>query len=150
MAGIGKLTEITVTQPAAGAEWSYTFTGWTRILTAYVLFTCSASAGNRNPGYWIKDPAGNKVWQLTATANLAATNAVSINYVKASLAGSPVTGGTGTEWVLNLPVTAVLPTGWQISSQTTGILSGDQYGSVLILAQTWDIDPTSDFTPLSI
>ena len=132
-AGAGFSRAITVTNPAAGADWSVTVpTGavWT-LNSVSALFTASAAVANRLPAIVLVAPGGTNLF--TGTQN---------TFVTASQAITFMTGGNQVTLMPNANLAYVatntsirLQAGAVIKSVTSGIQAGDQWSNIIVQVQ---------------
>lgn len=128
----GDQVRITVAQPAAGAEWSYVTTTWTRFITARATLTTSAVVANRKPRYRVRDGGGVELVRTSETVAIPANTVLPILY---SL-DAPNASFTGdTSGIVIISPSLWLPPGYTIGSITDLIDAGDQYSAVELIAQ---------------
>lgn len=132
--GPGDLRAITVGNPAAGADWTFTIPANTRmrIQSIGMTFVTSAAAGNRCPRIMLSD-GGNPYWRGVPQAVQAASLTIGI-YSAPAVCTSVVSANT-----LNiaLPNNLVMLAGQSIQSATSGLDVGDQYSQIVIEVEEW-------------
>lgn len=142
-------TKVTVSQPAAGADWSYTVPAgtWLKLMSGLTTLTCSATTAQRNPGTIITDGTktiGRLEYQ-TSGANPKASSVCQISYVTShnwQVAGNAQIPANG-PLCLSLPP-FVLPPGYVIGSVTPNLQAGDQYSAVTLIFGSWTQAPYID------
>ena len=132
--GPGLLRSITGTDPAAGSEISETVptnARW-RLLTLRVLFTTSATAGDRWPDLYINEGTSTLMTFRRASAQTASATAT---YVLTPHGYAPLDLG-GLECIA-IPPNCLLLQGWQIRSNTCGMQAGDDWGAPQMEVEEW-------------
>jgi hypothetical protein len=119
---------LAVTAPAAGAEWSYGLASirCAELLAYHATFVTSAAAGSRYVGLQCVDLYGATYdWKHGTAIGPGATV-----YIRASASSRPdwVVGGLY-GWGFGR---WVMPSGWSVGSNTSGIQAGDQYSSIKV------------------
>lgn len=132
-AGAGFTRSVTVTNPAAGADWSITVpTGasWT-LNGVSALFTASAAVANRLPEIVLVSPGGTNLFVGTQNTFVTASQAITF-----------MTGGNQVTLMPNANLAYVatntsirLQAGAVIKSVTTGIQAGDQWSNIVLQVQ---------------
>jgi hypothetical protein len=133
--GPGLLTTFAVNNPAAGADWSVTFSAGNRIwihAISAVLVT-SAAAGNRQPVFSVTNPAGKVVWNLGSVSAQVASKTGSYNLGEGGSIGVDVGGN----YIIPMPTEMLLEQQSTIASTTANIQAGDQWSGINILFETW-------------
>ena len=138
----GQRRDLTITNPAAGADWTLTFAGGYRyrlLLATWVLKT-SAQVPKRFPALQVKDGDGFVRLQVADTGEVAASVSarVSVGRGLSSQASS-----SGLAFTMAAPSVLFEP-GWSVNSLTTGIQTEDQLEGIRIL---WEelMDPYPGF-----
>ena len=132
--GPGSIQSITGTDPAAGAEISETVPANTIWLIGSVRFTLvtDATVAERQAHLVINDGA-------TTLLNLPTTGtqiqSLTRNYNAHELGGLIVP--TGSEIDIGLPSGLILPAGFGLTTETTLIESGDDYGAPQLSVEAW-------------
>jgi hypothetical protein len=133
--GPGYVSSINLSNPAAGADWSYYFPNYTqqRLQLASAQLTTSATAGSRNVRVRLKDGVGNVIWLSQAQQSLPAstTNRLAIG----SASSSSIIDTTTI--LCPIPAGLILPPGATVETSTLNIQSGDQWAAIYILAEQW-------------
>lgn len=129
LTGAGQTGSTTGTNPAAGADWTYTVpAGFTQVLVSVrAVLTTSAVVANRVPVLRITIPTGQIVADIAAIA--AQTASTTITYVW--MAGAPA-NNTNNVQQMSLPQGLRLPAGSVVQTITAGISAGDQWSSISI------------------
>ncbi len=136
--GPGYVYGVTITQPAAGADWSVSVpvnARW-RLRAWGAIFTTSVTVANRIVGATIAGSAGN-FWRASAVVN-----AVASNPYRVTAGGiAPYAGLDPLNLTLPLPPDMVLAgpvgIGHLFGSSTTNIQAGDQWSSINALVEEW-------------
>jgi hypothetical protein len=131
----GAARTITVGNPAAGTDWSFTVPTGARqkIVSVSAILTTSANAANRQPRLIVDDGANilfNSGAPVNETASLTWTNTWGAG------ASGPVT--TDPSKVLNaVPNDLFLPAGFRIRTVTGAIDAADQWSAITIAVLEW-------------
>lgn len=133
-AGGGFLESVTVANPAAGSDWTYTVAAGTRerIVSVTATLTTSATVANRIPVITITQ-GGNIVYQASPTAAQTATTALTYLFTS----GLQPWTGAGGQIVVPLPPNLFLTGGNTISVTTTALQAGDQWSNIRISHELW-------------
>jgi len=129
-ATLGITRSVTITNPAAGANWSITVpagASWT-LTSARATLATSATAANRIPDLQIKDGSGNIV--LDALAGVAQT--ATLTDVWSWSVGAVTSTVLGATNSVGLPGGFDLNAGWQIVQVTANLQAGDQWSSIVL------------------
>jgi hypothetical protein len=129
-AGIGITRSVTITTPAAGANWSITVpagASWTLTSVRATLAT-SAAVANRVPDLQIKDGSGNIV--MDALAGVAQTATLTDTWSWSS--GGVTSTVLGASNSVALPWAFRLNPGWVIQQVTTGLQAADQWSGIAL------------------
>lgn len=116
-----------VTNPAAGADFSFTLPSNRAILSIAATLTTSATAGNRTPSVQLKDSGGHVLFTLSSAVVQAASTTDVYQWVP-----SAVNQAATSPFMLAFPSGMVVPSGGTIASVTSGILAGDQWSAIVI------------------
>lgn len=127
----GALVSITGTNPAAGAEASYTVPdGQLLNLKSFrVALVTSATVANRTPLLVVQDTASTVVWEVTTAITQAAsiTNTYTfvsgLGFTQAAVANNRLMIGIPDLW---------LPAGWKVTTSTLSIQGTDDYGAPIL------------------
>lgn len=123
-------TEVTPSNPAAGASYVYTNTTGApqQVTSLNATFTASATVANRYINVIVKDAAGNMLWSANNTNAVVASGFIVYDgYIGATQQNS----GAG-DWIFPLPTTGgLIPAGGTLT--IGGIANaGDQIGAVVL------------------
>src|SRR5271157_90653 len=133
--GPGAIVEILVGNPAAGADWTYSFNGQTRarIQSVGARLVTSATAGNRMARIQIVSSGGTIVWSAPPQQVLAASLTAQF-----SAAPAQVTSVVDTLTLVSpLPSPAILAPNETLRVSTLNIQAGDQWSNIVIVAEQW-------------
>jgi len=120
---------IVVSNPSAGADWSYTVTGSALALnTIGATLTTNSTAANRTPIFTIEDASGNIIWQGTNNANQTASSTGLYQATNNSQDG----GGIANVRYVPLPIGLVVPVGGTIKTVTAGIQTTDAWTGITL------------------
>lgn len=130
----GFLHSLQVTNPAAGADWTFTVPNQSRMrVTSFnANFTASAAVANRQVTVSVDDGA-NIYWQHDVAVNITAGQA-------GSIFGTGTNATTGANPLLLsvvLPPNLNLPAGHRIRSNTVNIQAGDQWSAIWFGVEEW-------------
>jgi hypothetical protein len=130
----GKPKAISVAQPAAGVDWSYKQTGpsWALLRAFLATLACSAAAGNRAAAFTLT-LNGIKVAAFQSPLAEIANQSFVYNATACSS-----TSTTGLYVAVQLPDLIVLSDNMVLSSETNGLLAGDQWSSIALLVEEFD------------
>lgn len=118
---------VTVTQPAAGADWTTTLANGGSVGSIVAQFVTSAVVANRFPAFQILDNGGHVLWSVqTPTAQAAG---ITHTYGAGPGVGMNATGSTV---MLPLPSGLVVPAGGIVKSVTTALDAGDQWSAIVL------------------
>ena len=128
ISNLGANSLLTVTVPAAGAEWTTTVPANQRweIRSIIFTFTASSTIASRRPGIQIKLPT-NVFWSIPAPADILLSQVSTINFYKGAI---DINDQTGFRQTAPLPDKIVLGPTTVINSLTTNIQAGDQYSAI--------------------
>jgi hypothetical protein len=129
-AGIGITRSVTITTPAAGANWSITVpagASWTLTSVRATLAT-SATVANRIPDLQIKDASGNIV--MDALAGVAQTATLTDTWSWSS--GGVTSTVLGASNSVALPWSFRLNPGWVVQQVTAGLQAADQWSAIAL------------------
>lgn len=121
---------VSVTEPAAGADWSYTLPYAARVKFVQATLTLSAQSGDRNPALYTSQ------MHYTDWANGVSVTSGSGNYQ--AFPGGPVPAVFESlygNYIMGIPDFGVLPAGTVIGSFTGGIQTGDQWSSISLVLE---------------
>lgn len=135
MVGLRAVREVSVTTPAAGAEFTVTNTSRTywELLGVHLRLATSAAAGNRNVIVQARDADTNRYASVSSGQNQGA--GVTVDY--SFLAGlGMVSSALITSVGLPVPPIVVVP-GSTVSSRTASLDVGDQYSLIVLTVREW-------------
>lgn len=129
VAGAGLTAATTVSNPAAGADWTYTVPAGLQqtLISVRAVLTTSATVANRFPVLRITSPTGQILADVSALA--AQTAGTTITYVW--MAGAPANNVNNVQQMA-LPSGLRLLGGSTIQTITSGIQAGDQWSAITI------------------
>lgn len=132
--GPGFIHSITIANPAAGSDWSFTIpvNARMRFSAGAATLTTSAQVAARAPGFHQTDGV-NEYFFATAAQTQAASTTVRYNY----LPGGSSVPLVGTQTSVTLPSVDVLPPGHVLGSATGVIQTGDQYSGIAFCVEEW-------------
>ncbi len=118
---------ITISNPAAGADFSYTIPDYTQLELLYVsyLLTADATVTNRRPGILFSDGT-TSLKPYYSTTQITANQARTLSFF---LFGHTNTSSFSNNIYTSLPYTLLL-SGWTIESTTNTIQAGDQISAI--------------------
>jgi hypothetical protein len=131
-AGTGAIFTYQVSNPAAGADWTFTTNSGLRLLIVSLsaqLVTAVAVA-NRVPHLQVRDANTNIVFDVAASSAQAASLTTRYSW----LPGVQPTINDGSA-IAPIPEPLILFTGWQLRTVTTAIQAADQWQNVAIAVQ---------------
>jgi hypothetical protein len=137
--GPGNIKTVNVSNPAAGADWSYTPSIIVRsqVLSFTALLTTSAAVATRIVRAQFKDGSGNLVAQVPPGASQAASLAVVYTGIPNGI-GSTVDPAT---IQLGLPEPPLIEANGSIGTNTTAIQAADQWSAIHVEVMEWlDLD----------
>jgi hypothetical protein len=121
---------IGVSNPSAGADWSYTIPSGTtyQLVAAQATFTPSSTAGNRFPGLILDDGS-----HAFCTTGALVADTASTAVVRSWFAGANDLTSLASPECTPIPPELLLGPGYRVRSNTSGILSGDQWSAIRLL-----------------
>ena len=133
--GPGSVQETIVAQPAAGADWSYTFPaiGRYRVQQMCATFVTSAAAGNRIPRIQVFGYSGVVTWWAGPQAFVVPSASVKVNAASTCI----TTTVDGSSIHLPLPSPLIMGSGEILQVSTTGLQAGDQWSSIVLTIEQW-------------
>ena len=137
--GRGFTSPVSVADPAAGADWSYTVTGsyWIRIASLAFLFTTSSASASRIPNLQVLDEGGVPLAVIPPAAAQIATKA----YTYTFLPNVGVVGSIDGTAALAPSPNFFLRPGYKIGTSTAAIDTGDQFSNIRLTAEQIDTGP---------
>jgi len=133
--GTGYLQTVAVSNPAAGADFSYTFPANARVWlhSAVALLTTNATVDTRTPIFSLQNSSGTTIWSIGPSAGQAASLAYYYNMSECLTISADVNGNK----TIPLPTEAFLTPASKILS-TTGLLQGtDQWSNIVLVYELW-------------
>lgn len=120
--------------PAAGADFSYAVQAnfRQRIISLFFTLTTSATAGTRQVTIIVDDGA-NTLGEFPANN----TQAASLTNTYTASAAPYATTTLATQLFVPLPPDLRLGSTFRVRSLTAGLLAGDQFSTIRLLAETW-------------
>jgi hypothetical protein len=140
------LQRLTIAQPRAGSDWSYTIPSgtWQRLLTAAGTLTTSSVTANRYAGLRILDSRGTRIGEMQETSAVTASVVQKVTYSRSINWNQGGTAGDDLRTVaVTIPALILLP-GYQIQSVTPNLQSGDRYSAIQVLCELWNTLPLFD------
>jgi hypothetical protein len=133
--GPGRLVSVRSVAPAAGLDWSYAVPVdfRFRVQSVSALLTTSAHVSNRTVTAWIKDAAGNIVFQSDGVH----TQAAGLAYRYSLVPGVAMASLTSVDQVLPFPHDLILPAGFSIGTETLLLDAADQWSDAWLLVERW-------------
>ena len=133
--GVGEAVYATITDPAAGAEWTITEPNdvHRKIHTLRFTFATNATVANRFPRFEIVAPTGNVHWRSHVHAAQTASTSVTYNFAVGTDFISTIDQGEAQNL---LPDTFFAP-GVILRSSTVGLQAGDDYSAIRMTRETW-------------
>lgn len=134
--GQGRVRGITLANPAAGADFSFTVpagSGWT-IESLYAHFVASATVANRVPRLVVRDPSAVTWVFMPSNAAITASQGADLTWLKASNDRQAPAGLL--EWLVNMPP-IFIPPGWQLLTITNAIAAGDQWSAIKLMVREY-------------
>lgn len=132
----GALTVITVANPSAGADWTYTVPAGhrLRVLSIYFELASDANTGARTPTPYITDGTDALYRGKCATASTASSTsqivwAPNLEYTAGTINAIPAQA--------ELPNPCILTEGWTIGSKSYNIQAADQLQNIRITVLDW-------------
>ena len=117
----GPITVVKPSNPAAGADISYTLTYPALLVGVYALFTASATAASRTSQLVITDSAGATLWNGQSGSAVTASGASGYSWSPLPFVAA------GPPQLLPIPPMLILPSGAIIKTVTANIQTGDQW-----------------------
>lgn len=126
----GAVIEQSVTNPAAGADWSFAVLATTRatVIGVFAQLAASAAAATRTPALTLTDGAATLAL-IDSTTN--ATAGQTIQYT--GYGSSPLGGTGGTHGYFPLPSPLILRPSWTIGTTTANIQAADQWSLIKLV-----------------
>jgi hypothetical protein len=131
--GLGQ--ELTVGNPAAGADWLYTVPAGTRLRISSwsAVLTTSATVSNRFVQALIKTSAGAIGWQAISSQAIAASTTAQVS----AAPGQYTATGILLSVTAPLPSPCILLAQEQIGTLTQNLQAADQWSSIRLLTESW-------------
>jgi hypothetical protein len=133
--GPGEVASLIVSNPSAGADWSYGFWQYSRTLINSIgaVLTTSSTAGSRYVQIQIKDLAGHIIWLGSPSVAIAASTTTQCSFAYAP----PATTLVSTNVFAPLPLRSFIQGAGYIGTVTSGIQSGDQWSAIYVSYEQW-------------
>lgn len=144
-ADVAYLKQVTVTAPAAGADWRHTCPGQGihRVVAMRAVLTTSAAVANRAVALVLSDGTDD-----FATIPAGAAIAASQTGVVATIPGAPAVGAANGPLLLPSPTDGfLLLPGWSLRTATGLIDVGDQWSAIRLWVVEYPTGPTTRQTP---
>jgi hypothetical protein len=132
--GGGMLNTVSVANPAAGTDWSYTPPAGVRQRVQSIQATLTTSAAVANRTVVIHITQGGNLFYSAADPT-PQTASTTVNYTFAP--GLPAQGATGNVVVTPLPSNLIIDSTFTISVATQGLQAGDQWSAINISTEDW-------------
>ena len=128
--GAGQIRSIAITTPAAGADFTFPIPALSRyrIISLSATLTTAVAVANRNVELVIDDGA-NVVAEIDSGFSQIASLVNDYTWMDSG----PIGAAFDNVVVLPLPANLILPAGFRISSETTGIQGADQWSAIRML-----------------
>ena len=138
----GEINPITVPNPAAGANWSYTLpvSYEQEIRALECKLTCAAAAGNRAPKFQILSPGGAVLWEV-AFSVASTTGQVSVFSLWLDCPRSNysfIIPGGNHEYNDGLPFVRLVP-GCVVASAFLLLNVADQFSDISLVTHMWRV-----------
>jgi hypothetical protein len=133
--GPGGLTEVPVTSPAAGADWTLaipTNALW-RVMSIFSILVASGAAGNRVPMIRFNFAGGARFFRTGTTVPIIAN----ANLAVVAGPGNAFVGDATNTLELSFPAGLKVRAGDAIASETAGLLAGDQYSAIAVRVEDY-------------
>jgi hypothetical protein len=136
------LNRVSVANPAAGADWTYTLpTGYYyRLLAGSMTFTTSATVANRLVMPEIRDAGGAVLWRGMSQGAIAASSSGRHSWTQVGVPHA--IQATGSAQTVALP-DFWIPGGYVLRPLTLAIDAADQYSTIELLFERTDSIPAS-------
>lgn len=133
--GAGELTSETITNPAAGAEftWPNITSNDRNVFCINAQLVTSVVVANRNVQVLIKDASSRVVYQASASVSIPASTTASVTFTTGQIVTQVVT----TNVIIPLPQPCMLPSGFRISTLTANIQAADQWSGIVGSEERW-------------
>lgn len=144
-ADVAYLKQVTIANPAAGADWRHTCPGQGvhRVVAMRAVLTTSAAVANRAVALVLSDGTDD-----FATIPAGAAIAASQTGVVSTIPGAPGVGATNGPLLLPSPTDGfLLLPGWSLRTATGAIDVADQWSAVRLWVVEYPTGPTTRQTP---
>lgn len=126
--GPANLVETAITNPAAGADFTWTVTQAGLLLAVNGQLVTSATVISRDVTLLVADASANRIY----TGPLVVSQTASETYTY-TFQGAPILSGVVPNIVGAIPLNAYVKAGWTVSSSTLDLQTGDQWSAITIL-----------------
>ena len=125
---------VSVGNPAAGADWSYTTSYPARLLHVGAVFTSSSTAATRYPQLNFPGIGNANAYDaMPAGSGITASQAFNLQWRLGFGAAYQMSGAN--TWAASFADYGVLPAGTVIASSTSGLQAGDQWSNISLLLE---------------
>lgn len=135
----GWVHEVTVTNPSAGADWTYTVptNSHQKILAVRAILTASATAANRIASVAIDDGTSNLTIVPVPLAAQTASQTTTYNWAPGIgyRTQTPLSGNI--QSFLEFPANISLTEAGRVRTSTSGIQAGDQWSAIIVTVEEW-------------
>jgi hypothetical protein len=138
--GPGWLHTVTVGNPAAGADWTFTVPNavrW-RINSIAAVLTTSATVASRLPQLTVQDVGALTTYKAAANSLITASLVTLVAAAPASI-GSSVAVPPAQAVLIPTPSDFIVEAGWIIQTNTVALQAGDQWSSININVEEWQL-----------
>jgi hypothetical protein len=135
LTGPGYLRVITVGNPGVGADWTTTLPTNSRywVHAIHATLTTGVDVANRTPVFQLEFPGGQVIWNVGASALIAASAAATYNLGEGLALGVDASSN----YTVPLPTEAYLEGGSIIHSVTGNLQADDQWSAIYITLEQW-------------
>lgn len=123
---------VAVSQPAAGAEWSWTPGYPVEVLAVRARFVASVAVANRFPAVQFREQGGGVLAVVSLQAAIAASGGGFMTLARAGVFQAP-----SSEYMMPLPLWE-LPDGGSIKTSTLNLQAADQWSAVYVTYRLLD------------
>jgi len=133
----GFITQGSVGNPAAGADWSYAVGVGTRtwIHSVTAILTTAVAAANRQPQFTLQDPTGTTIWSLAGIAAQTASQVCQYNLGEALTLAQDV----NKNFTISMPSEIYVTGAFKLFVTTTNIQAADQWSGISIQYESWPL-----------
>lgn len=131
----GALSQEIIIPAPGGNSWTQVVPAgqtW-RLRSTFASYSANATVGTRFPaGMFVKDAAGNFVFQVLSVANIAANGNMSVSAITNGAGGVTALNTSSTIQLVTMPDMLLLP-GWSFGSLVSGAVAGDTWSNIQII-----------------